>query len=175
MSFIRDHDIDSIYPVSWLGPDVFCVVSTGQRRVLVRRDHSGWYACSSPKEAYHGGSFVAGNKADLLDAAARALALSLDNLTLVELENEEQSVRLRAADSWKPLIERGASGEGPCGTDSVSDRILVELSGTLLPCGWPALELLERFSHQELDAIRTAMRILGHDGWYRPLLVGKRH
>jgi hypothetical protein len=95
---------------------------------------------------FDGGARVAHADADLLEAAEKALALAGVPTKLLELEQEQRSARSRAADRWRFLIERGASGKGTIGTESTGEAFIVELAGTLLPCGMPALELLHRFS-----------------------------
>src|SRR5262245_50783665 len=65
-------EVKSIMPVSWMGPDVFHVTSTGEAAVLLRLDHRGWHACSSKEEVFDGGAIVAGASVDLLEAAAKA-------------------------------------------------------------------------------------------------------
>jgi hypothetical protein len=117
--------------VSWMGPNVFHVTSTGEVAVLVRLDHRGWHACSSKEEVFDGGIIVA-----------------------------------RGA--------RGASGKGAVGTESTGERLIIDIAGTRLPCGKPALELLDRFSNAEIEAIRDAMKVMGPDGWYWPVVAGPR-
>jgi hypothetical protein len=143
-----DNNIKSktIVPILWMGPKVFEITSTDDLRVLVRGDNRGWCACSSAQQVFDGGARVAHADADLLEAAEKALALAGVPTKLLELEQEQRSARSRAADRWRFLIERGASGKGTIGTESTGEAFIVELAGTLLPCGMPALELLHRFS-----------------------------
>lgn len=77
---------------------------------------------------------------------------------------------MTAAKRWEHLIKRGAEGKGPRGTESTGEWLLIELAGTRLACGKPALELLDRFSRAEIESIRDAMRMMGPDGWYWPVV-----
>lgn len=159
-------DIASIRPMFGFGAATFEINSTDSLRVLLRRDGHGWKACSSVSEVFDGGSRVAGPDIDLLQAAKAALALATVPSRLLNLEEEERTARNRAAEVWKHLIARGASGRGMIGTESTGETFIVELAGTLLACGKPALELFDRFSWSELQAIGDAVRIMGPDGWY---------
>jgi hypothetical protein len=165
--------IKSIEPILWMGPAVFKVTASDERRVLVRLGNHGWYACSSVREV-HGGAKVAERDADLLEASKHALALAAVPGELLELEQQHNSARSRAAGRWKHLIERGASGKGPIGTESTGEWFVVELAGTMLPCGKPVLELFDRFSWAELEAIHDCVKIMGPDGWYWPLEQTRR-
>lgn len=129
-----------------------------------------WRACSSATQIFEGGVFVARKNVDLIEAAERAIALGLDPLLLKQLEEEHLDAKVKAAKRWTHLIERGASGEGPRGTESSGEWFLVELAGTCLNCGKPALELLDRFSTAEVESIRDALRVMGPDGWYWPVI-----
>ncbi len=162
-------EIANIRPMPAFGPATFEVNSTDNLRVLLRRDNHDWKASSSIREIFDGGSRVAGPDADLLEAAKAALALAAVPSRLLELEEAGRSARGRAAERWKHLIARGASGKGTIGTESTGETFIVELAGTLLPCGKPALELFDRFSWSELEAIHDAVRSMGPDGWYWPL------
>lgn len=128
------------------------MTSTGDVAVLMRLDHQGWHACSSREEVFGGGAIVAGGRADMLEAAAKAPA---------------------TAGVPAPLL-RGASGKGAVGTESSGERLIIDLAATRLPCGKPALELLDRFSNSEIEAIRDAMKAMGPDGWYWPVVAGPR-
>jgi hypothetical protein len=167
-------EVKSVIPVSWMGPDVFHVTSASEVAVLMRLDHRGWYACSSKEEAFDGGAFVANGSVDLLEAAAKALAMAGVPATLLRLQEERRAARMRAARSWTWYIARGASGAGAVGTESTGERLIVDLAATRLPCGKPALELLDRFSDSEIEAIRDAMKTIGPDGWYWPVVAGPR-
>lgn len=169
-----DIKIKTIAPILWLGPGVFQITATDDLRVLVRRGNHGWYACSSAEEAFDGGAKVAGCDADLLEASAKALALARAPDDLFELERERTAARSSAAAQWKYYIERGASGKGTIGTESTGETFIVELAGTLLPCGMPALELLARFSWSEIEAISDAVQFMGREGWYWPLIKAKQ-
>ncbi|WIW45357.1 hypothetical protein ML401_28490 [Bradyrhizobium sp. 62B] len=160
----------TIRPASWLAPDVFYVGVDDERGVLLRLDRDVWRACSSPTQVFEGGIFVARKNVDLIEAAERAIALGLDSVLLKQLEEEKLEARLRAAKRWTHFIERGASGAGPRGTESSGEWLLVELAGTRLKCGKPALDLLDRFSPSEIESIRYAMRAMGPDGWYWPVV-----
>jgi hypothetical protein len=70
------------------------------------------------------------------------------------------------AEGWVPFIKRGASGRGPRGTESGGEYVLVEVAGTILPGGEPALMLIHRFSLDELAAVKRAMNLVGFDCWY---------
>lgn len=87
-----------------------------------------------------------------------------------KLEEQRIAAKAKAAKRWTHLIDRGASGKGAKGTESTGEYLLVELAGTRLGCGKPALELLDRFSPSELESIRDAMRIVGPEGWYWPVV-----
>jgi hypothetical protein len=165
-------EVKSIMPVSWMGPDVFHVTAASEVAVLMRLDHRGWHACSSKEEAFDGGAFVANGSVDLLEAAAKALAMAGVPATLLRLQEERRAARMRAAESWKWYIARGASGKGAVGTESTGEHLIIDLAATRLPCGRPALELLDRFSNSEIEAIRDAMKAMGPDGWYWPVVVG---
>ncbi|WFU23568.1 hypothetical protein QA649_37040 [Bradyrhizobium sp. CB1717] len=160
----------TIRPASWLAPDVFYVGTDDERGVLLRLDGDVWRACSSAVQVFEGGISVAGKNVDLIEAAERAIALGLDSLLLKQLEEQRIEAKVRAADRWTHLIKRGALGDGPCGTESSGEWFLVELAGTRLECGKPALELLDGFSASEIESIRDAMRVLGPDGWYWPVV-----
>jgi hypothetical protein len=162
-------EIKTIEPILWMGPKAFKITSTDDLHVLVRGDNHGWHACSSAQQVFDGGARVANADADLLEAAEKALALAGVPTKLLELEQEQRSARSRAADDWRFLIERGASGKGTIGTESTGEAFIVELAGTLLPCGMPALELLNRFSWREIEEIRDALQGMGLDGWYWPV------
>lgn len=164
-------EVKSIMPVSWMGPDVFHVTSTGEVAVLMRLDHLGWHACSSTEEVFDGGAVVASSSADLIEAAAKALALGGVPATLLRLQEERRAARMRAAKSWTWYIARGASGKGAVGTESTGERLIVDLAATRLPCGKPALELLDRFSNSEIEALKDAMKVMGPDGWYWPVVA----
>lgn len=166
-------EVKSIMPVSWMGPDVFHVTSTDEVAVLVRLDHRGWHACSSKEEVFDGGAIVAAGSVDLLEAAAKALAVAAVPATLLRLQDERRAARLRAARSWTSYIARGASGRGAVGTESTGERLIIDIAGTRLPCGKPALELLDRFSNSEIEAVRDAMKVMGPDGWYWPVIAGQ--
>jgi hypothetical protein len=166
--------IKTIQPVLWMGPKAFKVTSTDDLCVFVRGDNRGWHACSSAQQVFDGGARVANADADLLEAAEKALALAGVPTKLLELEQEQRSVRSRAADDWRFLIERGANGTGTIGTESTGEAFIVELAGTLLPCGMPALELFHRFSWRELEEIRDAVQSMGPDGWYWPLRARRK-
>ena len=167
-------EVKSIMPVSWTGPDVFHVTSTGDVAVLMRLDHQGWHACSSKEELFDGGAIVAGGRADMLEAAAKALAMAGVPDRLLRLQEERRAARMRAAKRWTWYIARGASGKGAVGTESTGECLIVDLAATRLPCGKPALELLDRFSNSEIEAIRDAMKAMGPDGWYWPVVAGPR-
>jgi hypothetical protein len=143
--------------------------------VLMPLDHRGWHACSSKQEVFDGGAVVASGSVDLLEAAAKALAMAGVPATLLRLQEERRAARMSAAKSWTWFIARGASGKGAVGTESTGERLIVGLAATHLPCGKPALVLLDRFTDSEIDAIRDAMKIMGPDGWYWPLVAGQRH
>jgi hypothetical protein len=167
-------EVKSIMPVSWIGPGVFHVTSTAEVAVLVRLDHRGWHACSSKEEVFDGGAIVARGNVDLLEAAAKALAMAGVPTTLLKLQKERRAARMRAAKSWTSYIARGASGKGAVGTESTGERLIIDIAGTRLPCGKPALELLDRFTNAEIDTIRDAMKVMGPDGWYWPVVAGQR-
>jgi hypothetical protein len=167
-------EVKSIMPVSWMGPNVFHVTSTGEVAVLVRLDHRDWHACSSKEEVFDGGTIVARGTVDLLKAAAKALAMAGVSPTLLQLQEERRAARMCAAKSWTSYIARGASGKGAVGTESTGERLIIDIAGTRLPCGKPALELLDRFSNTEIEAIRDAMKVMGPDGWYWPVVAGPR-
>jgi hypothetical protein len=166
--------IKTIEPVLWMGPKAFKVTSTGDLCVLVRGDNRGWHACSSTEQVLDGGAKVADADADLLEAAGKALALAGVPTELLELEHQHRSARSRAADHWRFLIERGASGKGTIGTESTGEAFIVELAGTLLPCGLPALELFDRFSGREIEEIHDAVQSMGRDAWYWPLRARRK-
>jgi hypothetical protein len=166
--------IKTIQPVLWMGPKAFKVTSTGDLCVLVRGDNRGWHACSSTEQVFDGGARVADADADLLEAAEKALALAGVPTKLLELEQKQRSARSRAADDWRFLIERGASGKGTIGTESTGEAFIVELAGTLLPCGLPALELFDRFSAREIEEIHDAVKSMGRDAWYWPVLARRK-
>jgi hypothetical protein len=166
--------IKTIEPVLWMGPKAFKITSTNDLCVLVRGDNRGWHACSSTEQVFDGGSRVADADADLLEAAGKALALAGVPSKLLELEQAQRSARTRAAEDWRFLIERGANGKGTIGTESTGEAFIVELAGTLLPCGMPALELLHRFSWRELEEIRDAVQSMGPDGWFWPLRARRK-
>ncbi|MDA9433848.1 hypothetical protein XH88_19025 [Bradyrhizobium sp. CCBAU 51627] len=170
MTSVQDYKVHSIMPATWIGPDVFYVAADDERGVLLRLDNDVWRACSSVTQVFEGGIFVARKNIDLIEAGERALALGRGSVLLSQLEEERTAAKVRAAERWKHLIERGASGKGPRGTESKGEWFLVDLAGTLLPCGMPALEFLERFSASELEGIRDAMRIMGPEGWYWPVV-----
>jgi hypothetical protein len=111
---------------------------------------------------------------DLLEAAAQALAMAGVPATLLRLQEERRVARMSAAKSWTWYIARGASGKGAVGTESTGERLIVDLAAMRLPCGKPALELLDRFSNAEIEAIRDAMKVMGPDGWYWPVVAGPR-
>lgn len=94
--------------------------------------------------------------------------------TLLRLQEERRVARMSAAKSWTWYIARGASGKGAVGTESTGERLIVDLAAMRLPCGKPALELLDRFSNAEIEAIRDAMKVMGPDGWYWPVVAGPR-
>jgi hypothetical protein len=165
-------EVKSIMPVSWMGRDVFHVTSTSEVAVLMRLDHRGWHACSSKEEAFNGGAGVASGNVDLLEAAAKALAMTGVPERLLRLQKERRAARTRAAKGWTWYIARGASGKGTVGTESTGERLIVDLADTRLPCGKPALELLDRFSNFEIEAIRDAMKAMGPDGWYWHVVAG---
>lgn len=142
--------------------------------MLVRGDNRGWHACSSTEQVFDGGARVADADADLLEAAGKALALAGVPTKLLELEQKQRSARSRAADDWRFLIERGASGKGTIGTESTGEAFIVELAGTLLPCGLPALELFDRFSGREIEEIHDAVKSMGRDAWYWPLRARRK-
>jgi hypothetical protein len=148
-------EVKSIMPASWMGPDVFHVTSTGDVAVLMRLDHRGCHACSSREEVFDGGAIVAGGRADMLEAAGTALAMAGVPARLLPLQEERRAARMRAAKSWTWYIARGASGKSAVGTESTGERLIVDLAATRLPCGKPALKLLDRFSNSEIEAIRT--------------------
>ena len=130
-------EVKSIMPVSWMGPDVFHVTSTGDVAVLMRLDHQGWHACSSKEEVFDGGAIVAGGRADMLEAAAKALAMAGVPDRLLRLQEERRAARMRAAKRWTWYIARGASGKGAVGTESTGECLIVDLAATRLPCGKP--------------------------------------
>ncbi|MEH2506387.1 hypothetical protein V1290_005198 [Bradyrhizobium sp. AZCC 1578] len=163
--------IKSIKPIAWLGPDVYLVESDEGLSALVRQDHHGWHAWSSPDKVYEGGALVAGDKADLLEAAGNALALANTPIELQHLERQRLNARKGAAKRWKLYIERGVSGTGAIGTESTGENFIVGLASTLLPCGMPALSLLDRFTIREIEAIHDAMQEMGMDGWNYPLIA----
>jgi hypothetical protein len=166
--------VKSIMPVSWMGPDVFHVTSARDVAVLMRLDYRGWHACSSKEEVFDGGAVVASGSVDLLEAAAQALAMAGVPATLLRLQEERRAARMSAAKSWTWYIARGSSGKGAVGTESTGERLIVDLAAMRLPCGKPALELLDRFSNAEIEAIRDAMKVMGPDGWYWPVVAGPR-
>jgi hypothetical protein len=98
----------------------------------------------------------------MLEAAARALAT---------MQEDRRAARMRAAKGWTWAIERGASGKGAVGTELTGERLVIDLAATLLRCGRPALELLVRFTSSEIEAIRDAMKVMGPDGWYWPVVA----
>lgn len=171
MAAKTDLEVKSIMPVSWMGPDVFHVTSTGEVAVLMRLDHRGWHACSSKDEVFDGGAVVASGSVDLIEAAAKALAMAGVPATLLGLQEERRAAHMRAAKRWTWYIARGASGKGAMGTESTGERLIVDLAGTRLPCGKPALELLDRFTSSEIEAIKNAMKVMGPDGWYWPVVA----
>jgi hypothetical protein len=126
-------EVKSIMPVSWMGPDVFHVTSSDDVSVLMRHDHHGWHACSSKEEVFDGGAIVAGGRADMLEAAAKALATAGVPARLLQLQEERRAARMRAAESWTWYIARGASGKGAVGTESTGERLIVDLAATRLP------------------------------------------
>lgn len=73
------------------------------------------------------------------------------------------------AESRIPYIVRGASGQGPRGTESTGEYLLVEAAGTVLPGGDAVLMLLHRFSLAELGDIQRAMVLVGFDCWCYPV------
>lgn len=83
---------------------------------------------------------------DPLEATAKALAMAGVTATLLRLQEERRAARMRAAKSLTSYIARGAIGKGAVGTESTGERLITDLAGTRLPCGKPALELLDRFS-----------------------------
>ena len=91
-----------------------------------------------------------------------------------ELQRNARPRALRAAKRWTWYIARGASGKGAVGTKLTGECLIVDLAATRLPCGKPALELLDRFSNSEIEAIRDAMKAMGPDGWYWPVVAGPR-
>ena len=47
--------------------------------------------------------------------------------------------------------------------------MVVELAGTVLPCGEPALAVLDRFSMAEIAQLRDAMNAMDSSEWYYKL------
>ena len=105
----------SIDPIVWLGPQVFQVTFQDGRKVYLRQDNKGWYACSSAEETYDGGTIVAGGQADLLDAARNALPAASRLTDLHDLERRQRDAREHAAKRWAHYIRRGANGTGAAG------------------------------------------------------------
>jgi hypothetical protein len=106
-----------------------------------------------------------------LEVAAKALALANTPIKLQDLERQRLDARKHAAKRWKLYIERGASGKGAIGTEPTGENFIVELASTPLPCGMPALSLLDRFTIDEIEAIHEAMCDMGMDSWSYPLVA----
>jgi hypothetical protein len=73
-------------------------------------------------------------------------------------------------ESWQArLIRRGVEEGDISGTESSAEALLVHAAASTLKNGEPALELLSKFSLDELAGIKKAMDELGPEGWYYPL------
>jgi hypothetical protein len=107
---------------------------------------------------------------DLISAGGAALNLAEQPAVEAEIMQRQARLRGSSAARWAALITRGASGNGPRGTESSGEHLMVVAAGQMLPNGDPVLEILDRYSLDELIAIRTAMDEIGRDGWYRPLV-----
>jgi hypothetical protein len=91
-----------------------------------------------------------------------------------EVRERESKARERRAAAWGALIKREASGEGPRGTESTGEYLMVVAAGQMLPTGDPVLSILDRYSMDEVVDIRTAMQEMGRDAWYYPLVDRNR-
>jgi len=67
------------------------------------------------------------------------------------------------------LIRRGVEEGDIRGTESSGEALLVYAAASTLKNGQPALELLSRFSLDELARIQSALTELGPDVWYHRL------
>jgi hypothetical protein len=69
------------------------------------------------------------------------------------------------AEQWVPYMLRGISGEGPLGTESSGEYLIVEAAGTLLPSGEPVLTLFHRFWTEEMGDLQRALDVVGINTW----------
>jgi hypothetical protein len=88
----------------------------------------------------------------------------------LEIRRQQSGARTRRAAAWAGLIGRGASGKGARGTGSSGEYLMIIAAGQMLPNGDPVLTLLDRYSLEELIDIRTAMKGMGREGWYYPVI-----
>jgi hypothetical protein len=73
-------------------------------------------------------------------------------------------------ESWQArLIRRGVEEGDIRGTESSGEALLVHAAASKLNNGEPALEILWKFSLDELAGIKRAMEEMGAEGWYYPL------
>lgn len=85
------------------------------------------------------------------------------------MDDEIEPKRDFNAEAWIPYIRRGASGQGPRGTESTGEYLLVEAAGTVLPGGDAVLTLFNRFSLSELGDIQRAVALVGFECWCYPV------
>ena len=77
-------------------------------------------------------------------------------------------------ESWQErCIRRGVEEGDIRGTESSGEALLTYAAASKLSNGEPALELLSRFSLDELRDIKRAMDLMGPEGWYYPLKLRK--
>lgn len=73
-------------------------------------------------------------------------------------------------ESWQArLIRRGVEDGDIRGTESSGEALLVYAAASKLKNGEPALELLWKFSIDELAGIKAAMEEMGAEAWYHRL------
>jgi hypothetical protein len=166
--------VQHIEPLIW--PD--CYLVTGSRNTVVVGHHNGRWTCgSSPDEILRGRGTVIdvidGEK-DLLAVSRTALSLSAQPAAATEIRETQLKARDYRAAAWEALIKRGASGEGPRGTESTGEYLIVVAADQMLASGDPALTILDRYSLEELIDIRAAMKKMGHEGWYYPVISRQR-
>jgi hypothetical protein len=160
--------VQHIEPLIW--PD--CYLVTGSRNTVVVGHHNGrWTSGSSPDEILRGRGTVIdvidGEK-DLLAVSRTALSLSAQPAAATEIRETQLKARDCRAAAWEALIKRGASGEGRNGVDwGVSGCSCCRSDVGKRD---PALTILDRYSLEELIDIRAAMKKMGHEGWYYPVI-----